>query len=120
MAISETMQAVIIAIDNDVSTTTNKGWYIIWKGKVVKARGKAVWGSKRGARQAFHAEYGSTLSEAVLASENKPTYNLTFYTHPMTGVKKEVKYWLDIGVDERNAVIAELERLGLLEFKQGQ
>lgn len=111
------MQTVEQEMDKAVIGRGEKCWRIYWKGMPIVARSKGAWRTKAAARMAFHDTYGSTLSLGVLTSEGKCPYKDVQSGYGNHTYTKKVP--IDIGVNDRNAIIFELEKLGLLEFKQG-
>jgi len=108
---TNTLQQIEQKLDAAFDSKSGNVWRITWKGKPVIARGKASWHSYMAARHAFHDSYGEAISEAVLSLQGKPTiapsYPGSRYNRPVI-----------IDVSERNGVIDEFIRLGLLKFEK--
>lgn len=109
---SNTLQSVTSALDAEVVDQygTREVWRILWKDKMVIARGRAAFVSKKAARCAFHDTYGVAISTAVLTAQGQETHASHY--------PGSAKYPVVIPKEARNVIIEELEKANLLKFEK--
>lgn len=96
------LNSLIFDIDTHCRQVSKKYWVIKWRGNNIIAGGRASWKSNAAARAAFHREFGSFFSKAILNAGG--TYFEFGYVATDTTLK------------ERNRIIEHFESVGILEF----